>query len=87
MLRFCAAEKEHDEQHRADAERDGHIRLRDDEQTDAPARRQHGSIPRKVRIRSGFSEAYAAAKTTKPYFAISEGWTVTGPMPIQRVAP
>lgn len=46
-----------------------------------------GSIPRRVRIRSGFSAMYAAANRIRPNLAISEGWMVTGPSPIQRVAP
>ena len=46
-----------------------------------------GSMPVNFFMRSGFSLAYAAAKMMKPNFAISEGWMVMEPSPIQRVAP
>lgn len=46
-----------------------------------------GSMPGKVRMRAGFCAMCAAANRMKPYLAISEGCTVTGPRPSQRVAP
>ena len=52
-----------------------------------PPAARTGSIPTNFFMRSGFSLAYAAAKMTKPYFAISDGCIVIGPSPIQRVAP
>ena len=55
-------------------------------QTPPPAA-STGSMPLKVRSAAGFFAMCAAANKMKPYLAISEGCTVTGPMPSQRVAP
>ena len=46
-----------------------------------------GMHPLSVRMRAGSLAKYPAVKITKPSFAISEGWIVKDPKPIQRVAP